>query len=302
MLTLAASLGSSTLQAQAQQYASLAKSTTLPKSPDSPNAEPFETANASFPEVIGIRWDKTPGEAEVKLEKMDEKSLSFIVKKVGTERSASALASARVFAEDSLLYMNRAPSTLKRPEDLSADRGVSLFKRTGLQSIGDYLDQNYQPRGIISFIRETFLDDPFDKRIVSPLSPADAGTPGEARARKNDIHLGLRDLGSFNPKSFVTFGDKSEMDVAANGPSFILRNPIGFEKKRSLTTLFAVEYPDWRVNSWSIPRIGATLAYVHGNQSINLMTSAGKGNFESGNDRIESRFEQRIMFYLQCAF
>ena len=86
--------------------------------------------------------------------------------------------SARVFTEDSLLYMNRDTSVLRSPDELATSRGVSVFRRTAVQSLGDYLDVNYHPGGIIGFFRETFLDNPYDKRIISPLSPAVAGNPG----------------------------------------------------------------------------------------------------------------------------
>ena len=171
---------------------------------------------------------------------------------MGTDRAESALTSARVLTEDSLIYMNRDPTGLRSPDDLATRRGVSVFRRTAVQSLGDYLDANYQPSGTIGFFRETFLDDNYDKRIISPLSPVVAGNPGVAYAGKDGVHIGLRNVLSPNPRGFITFSDKAELDVTARNPSFILRNPIYIDGK-VLTTTLGVEYPDWKVDRWSIP-------------------------------------------------
>ena len=105
-----------------------------------------------------------------------------------------------------------------------------------------------------------------------------------------------------NPRGFIIFSDKAEMDVTTrNGPSFILRNPIYIDGK-VLTTALGVEYPDWKVNSWSIPKVGATLAYVHGEHGVYLTASAGRNSFESSQGGIENRYEEQIMLYTQYKF
>ncbi|HLX94760.1 MAG TPA: hypothetical protein VKU37_03365 [Verrucomicrobiae bacterium] len=293
-------LGVSTTQSQAQQYASLFRFTADPKIPVRPNLELYYHTNSLFV-VISLRWDEVTLEPKPDFEEKDEKSLSFILEKVGTQKAESALMSARVLIEDSLLYMNRDASFLRSPNDLATSRGASVFRRTAVQSLGDYLDANYHPGGIIRIVRETFLNDGYDKRIISPLSPADAGYPGMANARKDDIHVGLRDLLSTNPRGFVTFSDKVEIDVAINGPSLILRNPISIDGK-VLTTALAVEYPDWKVNGWSPPKVGATLAYVHGKHGVYLTASAGRDNFQPSQSGITSRYEEQIMLYTQYKF
>ena len=58
-----------------------------------------------------------------------------------------------------------------------------------------------------------------------------------ANTRKDDIHVGLRDLLSTNPRGFITFSDKAELDMTFNGPSFILRNPIYIDGKALITAL-----------------------------------------------------------------
>lgn len=303
ILTLTAFLGVSTTQSRAQQYASLLKITAEPGIPVGPNPQHYNSTNSLHAVLIWIRppWDGTNAELTLELKQKDEKNLSFILDKVGTRKAESALMSARVFTEDSLLYMNRDPAVLRNPNELATSRGVFVFRRTALQSLGDYLGANYHPNGIVGFVRETFLNDTFDKRIVSPLSPAIAGNPGVANTRKDDIHVGLRDLLSTNPRAFVTYNDKAELDVAVNGPSFILRNPIYIDGKTLITAL-AVEYPDWKVNSWSFPTVGATLAYVHGKHGVYLTSSAGRGNFELSQRHIESRYEAKIMLYTQYTF
>jgi len=122
-----------------------------------------------------------------------------------------------------------------------------------------------------------------------------------AYAKNDGIHIGLRDLMSPNPRGFITFSDKAELDVTPRNLSFILRNPIYIDGK-VLTTALGVEYPDWNVNSWSIPKVGATLAYVHGEHSVYLTASAGRNSFESSQDGIESRYEEQIMLYTQYKF
>jgi hypothetical protein len=303
ILTLAAFLGVSTTQSQAQQYASLLKFTADPGMPVSPNPKQDNSTNSLHVVLIWIRppWDGTNLELKLELKQKDEKSLSVILEKVGTKNAESALMSARVLTEDSLLYMNRDSTVLRNPDELATSRGVFVFRRTALQSFGDYLGANYHPNGIVGFVRETFLNDTFDKRIVSPLSPVMAGNPGVANTRKDDIHVGLRNLLSTNPRAFVTFNDKAEIDVAVDGPSFILRNPVYIDGKTLITAL-AVEYPDWKVNSWSFPRVGATLAYVHGKHGVYLTSSAGRGNFAFSQGHLESRYEERIMLYTQYAF
>jgi hypothetical protein len=301
ILTLAAFLGVSTTQSQAQQYASLLKFTADPGIPVSPNPKQYNGTNSLYVALIRLRWDEVNLEPKLDFEKIDEQSLSFILEKVGTERAESALTSARVLTEDSLLYMNRDPTVLRSPDELATRRGVSVFRKMALQSLGDYLDSNYHPNGIIGFSRETFLDNAYDKRIISPLSPVVAGNPGVAYARKDGIHVGLRDVTSPNPRGFITFSDKAELDVTAHNPSFILRNPIYIDGEALITAL-AVEYPDWKVNSWSLPKVGATLAYVHGKHSVYLTASAGRDNFESSQGGIESRYEGKIMLYTQYAF
>ena len=303
ILTLTAFLGVSTIQSQAQQYASLFRFTAEPKIPVRPNPEQYNHSNSLHAVLIWIRppWEGTKLELKLELKQKDEKSLSFILEKVGTERAESALTSARVLTEDSLLYMNLDPTVLRSPDDLATRRGVSVFRKTAVQSLGDYLGANYQPNGIIGFFRETFLDNTYDKRVISPLSPVVAGNPGVAYAKKDGIHIGLRNVMSPNPRGFITFSDKAELDVTAHNPSFILRNPIYIDGK-VLTTALAVEYPDWKVNSWSLPKVGVTLAYVHGEHSVYLTTSAGRDNFQSSQSGIQSRYEEQIMLYTQYKF
>jgi len=303
ILTLAAFLGVSTTQSQAQQYAALLQFTGDTNFPARLVSEWHGNTSSVYAVLIWTRPSEEGTHLTLNLDpgQNDERSLSFILEKVGTRKAESALASARVFTEDSLLYMNRDTSALISPDELATRRGVSVFRRTAVQSLGDYLGANYHPNGIIGFFREAFLDDSFDKRIISPLSPVVAGNPGVANARKDDIHVGLRDLLSPNPRGFVTFSDKAEIDVTAHNPSFILRNPIYIDG-HALITALAVEYPDWQVDKWSIPNVGATLTYVHGNHSVYLTASAGRDNFESSRGNIESRYDEKIMLYTQYAF
>ena len=228
-------------------------------------------------------------------------SLSSIIANVGSERAEAAYLSPRVLAEDSLLYMNRDPLVLRRPEDLAANRGEAIFGRTAAESLGQYLDANFRLGGIWAFLRETFLDYPFERRIVSPLSPVSAGNPGEARTGNTLLHFGLRNLIGSNPRGFITFRDRLEFDAAAKGPSLILRNPLGIDGSKIVTTL-AAEYPNWNVNNSAIPRVGATVSILHGAWSMNLTASAGSGNFELTRGHRENRFEQRVLFYARRAF
>jgi hypothetical protein len=302
-LTLTAFLGISTMQSQAQQYASLLEFTADPRIRVGPNLELYNHTNSLHAVLVWSKppWDSTNLELKLELKPKDAKSISFILEKVGTEKAESALTSARVLSEDSLLYMNRDPTVLRSPDDLATRRGISLFRRTAVQSLGDYLDANYHPGGIIRIFRETFLDNTYDKRIISPLSPVVAGNPGAAYAKKDGIHIGLRDLMSPNPRGFITFSDKAELDVTPRNLSFILRNPIYIDGK-VLTTALAVEYPDWKVNGWSFPKVGATLAYVHGKHSVYLTANAGRENFQSSQGGIESQYEEQIMLYTQYKF
>ena len=303
VLTLAVFLGVSIMQSQAQQYDSLFRFTPDPKIPVRSNSEQNIQSNSLHAVLIWSisPWDGTKQGQKMENKLKDEKSFSFILEKVGTERTESTLTSARVLTEDALQYMNRDPSVLISPYELATHRGESVFRRTAVESLGDYLGANYHPNGVIGFFRETFLDNTYDKRIISPLSPADAGNPGVAYARKNDIHIGLRDVVSSNPRGFITFGDKIELDVTSHNPSLILRNPIYIDGAALITAL-GVEYPDWRVNSWSVPKVGATLAYVHGSHGIYLTASAGGNNFELSRGQIERRYEKKIMLTTQYVF
>ncbi len=159
ILTLAVFLGVSPTQSQAQQYASLLKFTADPGIPVSPNPKQYNNTNSLFEILIRPRWDEVNLEPKLDFEEKDEKSLSFILEKVGTKRAESVLMSARVLTEDSLLYMNRDTSVLRSPNELATSRGASVFRRTAVQSLGDYLDANYHPGGIIRIFRETFLND-----------------------------------------------------------------------------------------------------------------------------------------------
>ena len=190
-LTLAVFMGVSTMQSQAQQHGSLFRFTPGPTIPVHPNPEQYGQSNSLHIDVIWVWRPRVGTNQEQKLEysHKDEKSLSFILEKVGTERTESTLTSARVLTEDALQYMNRDPAVLISPYQLATHRGESVFRKTGVQSLGDYLGANYHPNGVIGFFRETFLDNSYDKRIISPLSPPDAGNPGMTYARKDGIHV-----------------------------------------------------------------------------------------------------------------
>ncbi|HUA68339.1 MAG TPA: hypothetical protein VMA13_07300 [Candidatus Saccharimonadales bacterium] len=233
------------------------------------------------------------------------RSLSSIIDEVGTERAESTLASARVFTEDLMSSMNRDASDLRSPVELTDHHVASVFRDTARDSLGVYVKQNYHPSGIVEILWETLLDNSFDKRIVSPFSPAGAGNPGTAYAKKGGIHVGLRNIWSANPRGFVTFSDKAEIDVTPNNPSITLRDPLYLDhsdNREALITALAVNYPDWQVNKWSIPNVGATISYVYDNESVNLTASAGRCNFESSCGSLESRYGEQVMLYAQCTF
>ena len=296
-------LAVSTLTSQAQPSASLFRlnSDLKIRAPQDPTQ--YYYSNSLH---VVLTWNRPPWvgtnlEPKLESQQQDVKSPAAILEKVGTERAESTLASPRVLTADLLLYMNRDPSLLQSPDDLATGRGIADFRGTAVQSLGDYLDANYHPGGIVGFLRETFLDNPYDKRIVSPLSPVTAGNPGVAYAKEGGIHYGLRDVLSSNPKSFITFSDKAELDVTAHNPSFILRNPFYIDDKAFITTL-AVEYPGWKVGGWSVPKVGATLAYVHGKHGIYLTASAGRDNLVSSQGDPQSRYERKIMLYTKYAF
>ena len=299
---LAFFLAIAALQSKAQQYPSLSKRASYPEIQPSPKLEPSADTNTPGVRVIHSQPEPNAPRLNSWLEENDTNSFSFMLGRIGKERAESLLTSARVTAEDSLLYMNRDPSVLQRPGELAASRGAIVFGRTTIQSLGAYLDANYQVGGIGGFIRETFLDDPFDRRIVSPLSPIDSGNPGDAHTGKVAVHPGLRDLASANPKGFVTFNDRTEFDLSIKGPAFIVRNPIAIDTSESLVTALAVEYPNWSMNREAVPRVGATFAFVHGHWSLNLTASAGRGDFEFSKGHKESRFEQRLIFYAKREF
>jgi hypothetical protein len=290
------------LQSKAQQYASLPKRTFYPEIQSSPKLEPSAATNSAGVRVIHSQPGPNAPRPNLWLEESDTNSFSFMLGRIGKERAESLFTSARVSVEDSLLSMNRDPSVLQRPEELAASRGAIVFGRTAIQSLGAYLDANYQAGVIGGFIRETFLDDAFDRRIVSPLSPIDSGNPGDAYTGKAALHLGLRDLVSPNPKGFVTFSDRTEFDLSVKGPAFIVRNPIGIDKNKSLVTALAVEYPNWSMNRSAVPRVGATFAFIHGQWSLNLTATAGRGDFELSKGHGESRYEQRLIFYAKREF
>ena len=257
-------------------------------------------------ELIWSRPSEERASRELKLEfePKDERSLSSILGKVATKRAESTLASARVLAED-VSSVNRGTSASRSPAELADHRVTSVFRETARESVGDYVKANYHPGGIIEVVRETLLDDSFDKRIVSPLSPAYAGNPGAAYAKKGDIHFGLRNIWSTHPRGFVTFSDKVEIDVTRSNPSLTLRDPLYLnysDNHKALVTALAVNYPDWQVDKWSIPSVGATLSYVYNNESVNLTAGAGKCNFGSSHGGVESRYGEQVMLYAQCTF
>ena len=200
---------------------------------------------------------------------------------------------------------NRDTSALRSPVELTDHHIAAVFRTTTKDSLGDYVKENYHPGGVVEIVRETFLDNSFDKRIVSPFSPADAGNPGAAYAKKGGIHVGLRNIWSDNPRGFVTFSDKAEIDVTPRNPSITLRDPLYLDysgNRKALITELAVNYPDWHVDRWSIPSVGATLSYVYDHESVNLTAGAGRCNFESSHGGAPGRYGEQVMLYAQCTF
>jgi hypothetical protein len=307
VLTLSALLEVSITHCQAQQYAAPLEFTGDTNFTARPVTEWHSSTNSVF---AVLTWnhaaeEETNLELKLDLYRKDEASVSYILDKVGTERAESTLESARVFTEDLMASTHRDASVQRNPIQLTDHHIASVFRDTARDSLGDYVKVAYHPVGIVEIIRETLLDNSFDKRIVSPLSPADAGNPGAAYAKKGGIHVGLRDIWSDSPRGFITFSDKAEIDVTRKNPSITLRDPLYLDynnNRKALITALAVNYPDWQVNKWSIPNVGATLSYVDGNQSINLTASAGRCNFETSGGGVESRYGEQVMLFAQCTF
>jgi len=272
-----------------------------------PISESHSDTNSVVAVLIWTRSSEegTNRESNLDFEQKDEQSLSLILDKVGTERAESTLSSARVLTEDLMSSMNRDISAVRSPVELAARHIAPVFRDTASESLGDYVKGNYHPGGITEIVRETFLDNSFNKRIVSPFSPADAGNPGAAYAKNDGIHVGLRNIWSGDPRGFVTFSDKAEIDVMPRNLSITLRDPLYLDysgKRKALVTALAMNYPDWQVDRWSIPSGGATLSYVYGNQSVNLAASAGSCNFASSQGGVENGFSEQVMLYAQCSF
>jgi hypothetical protein len=310
VLTLSAFLEVSILSSQAeqqQQYMALLEFTADTNMPPRPVSEWHGDTNSLYALLIWTRPLEAGTNVELKLdiELKDAKSFSFILGKVGTKRAESTLASARVFIGDLMSSQSRVASVLRTPVELTDHHVAAVFRDTARDSLGDYVKENYHPGGIIEIVRETLLDNSFDKRIVSPFSPAYVGNPGTAYARKNDIHVGIRNIWSDNPRAFVTFSDKAEIDVTRRNPSITLRDPLYLDyndNRKALITALAVNYPNWQVDRWSIPSVGATLSYVYENQSVNLTASAGRCNFGSGHGGTVSRYGEQVTLYAQCTF
>lgn len=307
LLTLSTFLGVFTLQSQAQSYAALLEFTADTNMPVRPGSAWHSATNSV---VAVLTWTRPPKEGttpELKLviEQKDQKNLSSILDKVGTERVESTLVSARALTGDLISSLNRDTSAGRNPVELIDHHVALVFRDTARDSLGDYVKDNYHPGGIVEILRETLLDDSFDKRIVSPFSPVDAGNPGTAYAKKDGIHVGLRDVLSDNPRGFVTFSDKAEIDVTPRHPSVTLRDPLYLDyshSRKALITALAVNYPDWQVDKWSIPSVGGTFSYVYDNESVNLTAGAGRCNFESSHGGVESRYGEQVMLYAQCTF
>ncbi len=307
ILTLSAFLEVFALQSQAQPYPALLEFTADTNFPVRPVSEWHSDTSSVVAELTWTRPPKegTNPERKLDLERKDAKSLSSILDKVGTERAESTLVSAWVLTGDLMSSMNRDASARRSLVELTDHHVASVFKNTARDSLGDYVKDNYHPGGIVEILRETFLDNSFDKRIVSPFSPADAGNPGTAYAKKDGIHVGLRNIWCGHPRGFVTFSDKAEIDVTPSNPSITLRDPLYLDysnHRRALITALAVNYPDWQVDRWSIPSVGATLSYVYANESVNLTAGAGRCNFESSHGGVESRYGEQVMLYAQCTF
>jgi hypothetical protein len=307
ILTLSVFLEVFALQSHAQPYAALLEFTADTNLPARPGLAWHGNTNSV---VATLTWTRPPkGETspELKLvsERKDEKSLSFILDKVGTERAESTLVSARVLTGDLMSSMNRDASARGNLVELTDHHIAAVFGNTARDSAGDYVKDNYHPSGIVEILRETFLDDSFDKRIVSPFSPSGAGNPGTAYAKKDGIHIGLRNIWSDSPRGFVTFSDKAEIDVTPKNPSITLRDPLYLDyshNRKALITALAVNYPDWQVDRWSIPNVGASLSYVYDNESVNLTAGAGRCNFASSHGGVESQYGEQVMLYAQCTF
>lgn len=307
ILTLSAFLGISLLSSRAQQYAALLQFTGDTNFAARPVSEWHGNTSSVYAVLIWTRPSEEGTNLTLNLDpgQNDERSLSFILDKEGTQRAAASLWSARVFTEDLMSSGNRDASTLRTSLDLTDHHVASVFRNTARDSLGDYVKDNYHPGGIVEIVRETFLDNSFDKRIVSPFSPANAGNPGDAYARKNSIHIGLRNICSDNPRAFVTFSDKAEIDVTRKNPSLTLRDPLYLDysgSRKALITAIGVNYPDWQVDKWSIPNVGATLSYVYYNQSVNLTAGAGRCNFVTSQGGTEARYGEQVMLYTQCTF
>ena len=302
LLTLAAFLEVSSLS-RAEEITNPPAYTVHLVIPDRPGPVHCQPTNSAFVVFIRFSLDADVRAATLVLEPRDDASLAVIIQKVGTARAESGLTSRRVLTEDALIYLNHDPGTLKKPEDLLAGRGAAFFRRTATESFGDYMDAKYQYLGgWLGFVRETFLADPFEKRIVSPLSPAFAGDPGTADTEAGGIHVGLRNLASANPRAFVTLSDKAEFDASINNPSLVLRNPFNWDHGQTLVTAIGVANPDWNVRRWSLPTTGATLAYIHGHFSCNLVASAGQLDVPTGNGQSASRYGEEAMFYARYTF
>jgi hypothetical protein len=307
ILTLSAFLEVFTLQSQAQPNVGLLEFTADTNLP----VRPVSVWHSDTNSVVAVLTWTRPAAAEASqerklvFERIDEKSLSSILEKVGTERAESTLGSARVLTGDLMSSLNRDPSAPGSPVELIDHHIASVYRNTARDSLGEYVKDNYHPSGVVEILRETFLDDSFDKRIVSPFSPPDAGNPGTAYAKKDGIHVGLRNIWSDNPRGFVTFSDKVEIDVTPRNPSITLRDPLYLDyrnNRKALITALAVIYPDWQVDRWSIPSVGGTLSYVYDNESINLTAGGGRCNFESSHGGVGSRYGEQVMLYAQCTF
>ena len=307
ILTFSAFLAVFTPQSQAEPFPALLEFTADTNLPVRPVSVWHSDTKSVSAVLIWTRPPKegTNPERKLDFERLDEKSLSFILDKVGTERAESTLVSARVLTGDLMSSLNRDPLAPGSPVQLIDHHIAAVFRNTARDTLGDYVKDNYHPSGVVEILRETFLDDSFDKRIVSPFTPADAGNPGTAHAKKDSIHVGLRNIWSDNPRGFVTFSDKVEIDVTPRNPSITLRDPLYLDyrnNRKALITALAVIYPDWQVNRWSIPSVGGTLSYVYDHESINLTADAGRCNFASGHGGVNSRYGEQVMLYAQCTF
>ena len=307
ILTFSAFLAVFTPQSQAEPFPALLEFTADTNLPVRPVSVWHSDTKSVSAVLIWTRPPKegTNPERKLDFERLDEKSLSFILDKVGTERAESTLVSARVLTGDLMSSLNRDPLAPGSPVQLIDHHIAAVFRNTARDTLGDYVKDNYHPSGVVEILRETFLDDSFDKRIVSPFSPADAGNPGTAYAKKDSIHVGLRNILSDNPRGFVTFSDKDEIDVTPRNPSITLRDPLYLDyrnNRKALITALAVIYPDWQVNRWSIPSVGGTLSYVYDHESINLTADAGRCSFASGHGGVNSRYGEQVMLYAQCTF